>query len=226
MNCVGFILRSTRDLATGEEITICYDPFYDNDRLFVQYGFVLSGNPNDFITAWPLECCSSTFHGLSEEAKQQACERILLVTQEATTKTKNHIQKKDAMNSSTTHVITKNLVKRISDLTLSHPFPVSSEVEGTTAVSNQVSSLWDELILEVNQIIDSFPTSLESDRKLMDKLNEFPSDTVYVRRGDIDSKCEDSHVLENIHQMKACLRYRMVKKQLYDDVKVILDKCS
>jgi hypothetical protein len=41
--------RATRDLESGEEVTICYDETYDNDRLFVQYGFTLKGNPNDQI---------------------------------------------------------------------------------------------------------------------------------------------------------------------------------
>lgn len=193
---------------------------------------MLSGNPNDIITAWPLECCSTTFLGLSEEAKQQACDRILLVTNEAMINTKNHVQKKDKkddMKLTTKHVIMKNLMKRISDLTVSHPFLVSSsEADRTTtesSISNQLSSLWDELSLEVDQINNSFPTSLASDVTLMEKLNAFPSNSVYVSRGEIDSKSRDPHVLENIYQMKACLQYRMVKKQLYDDIKQILDKC-
>ena len=228
------MLRSARDLSAGEEITICYDPSYDNDRLFVQYGFVLSGNPNDIITTWPSKCCSPSFLGISDEVKQQACERILLVTSEATTKTKNNV--KDTVTRTTMHVITKSLIKRISDLSLSNPSPTSSQAKETTTLSSssssssssthqQLCSLWEELTLELNQIRDSFPTSLASDCQLMDKLNALPADTVYVSRGDIYPLSEDSHILENIHQMKACLRYRMVKKQMYDEVSHILDKC-
>ena len=94
-----------------------------------------------------------------------------------------------------------------------------------SSVHDQLCSLWDELTLELNQIRDSFPTSLASDCKLMDKLNALPADTVYVSRGEIDPMINDPHILENVHQMKACLRYRIVKKQMYDDVNHILDKC-
>jgi len=46
------VLKASRDICEGEEVTICYDASYSNQRLMQQYGFIDSGNPNhsDLIT--------------------------------------------------------------------------------------------------------------------------------------------------------------------------------
>lgn len=212
-----FALRAARDLDAGTEITISYGDGHDNDRLFVQYGFTMDANPNDSI-AWPSPFPLQSDCSRVEDVKSRVCELLLTAA--------DKMSKSDLR----VHAATRSLLKRISDI------PTKSSSDGTgqsppdasviAAVQEQAEAVLKQLSGDTDDMCASFPTTLAVDQSILENLRALPLDTTYIRRHEVEQWMNSGEgasptnevypCIENVCQLRACLRYRIEKKQLLE----------
>jgi hypothetical protein len=214
-------LRALRDVAQGEDVSICYDSTYDSDRLFVQYGFTLDCNPNDKIP-WPVlrpQLHDTT--GVSQHAKRSA-----------------HQQLRRAAESlhdgdSRSRVVVESLQSRLDDIQVA--------IDIQQSVDEQIIAILRALLADIEHLHATFPTSLSADDQLLSRLSGLEPAALFVPRDELDAWIQDTVVsdlaeptfrsnatggpLENIHQLRACLRYRMEKKRLLVAAEQIVKHC-
>jgi hypothetical protein len=241
-----FTLRAARDMEVGAEVTISYGDEHDNDRLFVQYGFTMDANPHDSI-AWFAKAASSA-GPVREDVRARSSELVL----SAAAKLSEFDLRVHSASRSLLRRISGLPVQAStgaatdqSAAAVAGAAAVGKEAISAVAVEERAAALITQLSSEIDDMSASFPTTLAVDQLVLERLAGVPPSTTYIRRDDVEqwmsagsgeggggsevkvagTSGRHASCFENVNQLRACLRYRIEKKQLLDVAKRIVRLC-
>jgi hypothetical protein len=155
-----FSLRALRNIKDGEEITLSYGEDYSNDRLMVQYGFTLEGNPTNAI-AWrpmpnsdPATMVGPLPPGPSTDLKDRVFDALINGA--------TQVMMADEDCSSRIAAVSRSVRGRVLNIVSC----LSSQV----AAAMEIEKVVLQIAGEVEGLIASYPTSLQHDKALLEAL--------------------------------------------------------
>lgn len=205
-------LVATRDLMKDEEVTISYGDAYNNRRLFSQYGFIIPANPHDRIDWNSCRNISSSGDGInisnSSMGSKLTVEVLHTISTSLTTVLKEAIAKvlsveggyeRSVAISLRIHAIESSLAIKIMqylrDLTDCDALPTSG-------------SILNYLVIQLDQLLSVYPTSLPYDEELLSHVQRFNSSSDYFYH------LQHSNAYVNRKQLELCVSQRIERKLL------------
>lgn len=232
---IAFTITNSSSLISTLILILLFKQTYTNDRLFVQYGFSLPGNPNDEIfeteddtgtdavTASLPSSTADNFRTPEEEHSSSTASAMELLLKAADIISKSYSDSKvdqETSNSLQVHAASKSLLRRLSS---------PSRLKKTGQLS--AISMLHSLLVEVEDMIASYPTTHSEDTEILQALSTRREEPLVVMTGttikqhtsqqkteygsDLNVKDgEGSEVPLNRYQLSACVRHRIERKKL------------
>jgi hypothetical protein len=234
-------LCATRDLKEGDEVTISYGEDYNNRRLFIQYGFILDCNPFDLIQ-WDSSNnnlpSSSTLSSEQAMQAQELKESVLSLLKASF----QRILSFDSNNKDDNQQSIQDIKQRILPITQSLASRISTVIRNNLLQASADTPTPIDILLslqrDLENCINSFPTSLEEDRRnlvnLQSQTAEFlswpPSSSSSSSSSSSGSSSGSSSSssssinssIVNKAQLTACLMQRIQRKALLQASKVVV----